>query len=83
MSGRTCGLRVLARKHSISRSLIRLWIEKFESGQLTDELAPVSIAEYDGKIAGAECKVGQLTMEAICVEGAQGARRLFGEGGRC
>ena len=35
------GLREMARKHSISRSLIRQWIQKYESGQLTDELDEV------------------------------------------
>jgi transposase len=51
------GLRQLARKHSVSRSLIRQWIQKYETGQLTDELDPVCIAEYEGNIAELEHKV--------------------------
>jgi transposase len=35
------GLREMARNHSISRSLIRQWIQKYETGQLTDELDEV------------------------------------------
>jgi transposase len=57
------GLREMARKHSISRSLIRRWIQKYETGQLADELDEVRMAEYEGKIAELERKVGQLTME--------------------
>ena len=33
------GMRETARQHSLSRNLIRLWIEKYEAGQLTDEVA--------------------------------------------
>jgi transposase-like protein len=58
------GMRELARKHSLSRNLIRLWVQKYEAGELTDEVVDaVRIAEYEGKIAGLERKVGQLTME--------------------
>src|SRR5690349_15032822 len=57
------GLREMARKHSISRSLIRQWIQKYESGQHTDELDEVRIAEYESKMAELESKVGQLTIE--------------------
>jgi len=38
-------------------------MQKYEMGQLTDELDPVRIAEYEGKIAELERNVGQLTME--------------------
>jgi transposase len=70
------GLREMARKHIISRSLIRQWIQKYESGQLTDELDEVRIAEYEGKIAELERKVGQLTMENdLLKKGARWARR--------
>ena len=58
------GLREVARKHSLSRNLIRQWIRKYEAGQLTDEVVDADrIAEYEGKIAELERKVGQLTME--------------------
>src|ERR1700746_132938 len=70
------GLREVARKHCISRSLIRQWIQKYESGQLTDELDEVRIAEYEGKIAELERKVGQLTMENdLLKKGAHWAHR--------
>jgi transposase len=58
------GLHELARRHSLSRNLIRLWIRKYEAGEFTGEMAEaVRIAEYERKIVELERKVGQLTME--------------------
>ena len=58
------GMHELARRYSLSRNLIRLWVRKYEAGEFTDELAEaVRIAEYEHKIAELERKVGQLTME--------------------
>ena len=55
----------LARCYSLSRSLIRLWVHKYEAGEFADEAAEVvRIAEYERKIAELERKVGQLTMTA-------------------
>jgi transposase-like protein len=59
------GLHELARRHSLSRNLIRLWVRKYEAGEFTYELAEaVYIAQYERKIAELERKVGQLTMES-------------------
>src|ERR1700680_4991184 len=67
--GGRAGLHELARRHSLSRNLIRLWIRKYEAGEFTDELAEaVYIAQYEHKIAELERKVGQLTMEADLVK---------------
>jgi transposase len=70
-------LRGLARQHNLSRHLIRLWIQKYEAGQLNDEVADaVRIAEYETKIAELERKVGQLTMEVdLLKKGVRWARR--------
>jgi len=67
----------LARRYNLSRNLIRLWIQKYEAGELTDEVVDaVRIAEYENKIAELERKVGQLTMELdLLKKGAQLARR--------
>jgi len=67
----------LARRYNLSRNLIRMWIEKYEAGELTDEVVDaVRIAEYENKIAELERKVGQLTMELdLLKKGAQLARR--------
>lgn len=59
------GLRDLARKHCVSRSLIREWIQQYQCGQVTDDLDPIRIADYLGKIAELERNVGQVTMESI------------------
>ena len=67
------GLHELARRYSLSRNLIRLWIRKYEAGEFTDELAEsVHVAEYERKIAELERKVGQLTMEVDLLK--KGAR---------
>ena len=64
LSGGCAGMHELARRHNLSRNLIRLWIQKYEAGELTDEVVDaVRIAEYESKIAELERKVGQLTME--------------------
>ena len=53
------GMHELARRYSLSRNLIRLWVRKYEAGEFTDEMAEaVRIAEYEHKIAER-----QLTME--------------------
>jgi transposase-like protein len=58
------GLHKLARRHSLLRNLIRLWIRKYEAGEFTDELAEaVHFAEYERKIVELERKIGQLTIE--------------------
>ena len=74
---RRMGLRELARKHNLSRNLLSQWVRKYQAGQLTDEVVDaVRMAEYEGKIAELERKVGQLTMEIdLLKKGAQLARR--------
>jgi transposase len=74
-------LRGLARQHNLSRHLIRMWIQKYEAGQLNDEVADATrIAEYETKIAELERKVGQLTMEVdLLKKGARWVRRANGE----
>ncbi len=71
------GLHELARRHSLSRNLIRLWIRKYEVGEFSDEVAEAAqVAEYECKIAELERKVGQLTMEVdLLKKGAQLGRR--------
>ncbi len=49
------GMRELGANTPVT-SLIRLWIQKYEAAQLTDELDPVRIAEYEGKIADLDAR---------------------------
>ncbi len=58
------GRRDAQRTYSVSANLIQLWLSQFDRGELNQEEAEASIvAEYEGRIAALERKVGQLTME--------------------
>src|ERR687883_969 len=70
----------LARRHDISRELLRTWARKYEAGELTgDGPARPDRRAYEAKIAGLERKVGQLTMELdLLKRGLISARRARG-----
>jgi len=38
------GLRELSRKHNLSRNLLSQWVRKYETGQLTDEIADATVS---------------------------------------
>ena len=70
----------LARRHDISRELLRTWVKKYEAGEFAGgrPTAPDRRA-YEAKIAGLERKVGQLTMELdLLKRGLISARRARG-----
>ena len=74
------GLSELARRHDISRELLRTWVRKHEAGELAGgrPVTPDRRA-YEAKIAGLERKVGQLTMELdLLKRGLRSARRTSG-----
>src|ERR671932_274257 len=57
-------LNQLARRHDISRELLRTWVKKYEAGDLAGGRATTPDRRaYEAKIAGLEREVGQLTME--------------------
>jgi transposase len=73
-------LNQLARRHDISRELLRTWVKKYEAGDLAGgrPTTPDRRA-YEAKIAGLERKVGQLTMELdLLKKGLRSARRASG-----
>jgi transposase len=73
-------LNQLARRHDISRELLRTWVKKYEAGDLAGgrPTTPDRRA-YEAKIAGLERKVGQLTMELdLPKKGLRSARRASG-----
>jgi len=75
------GMHELARRHNLSRNLIRLWVQRLEAGELGDDLADAArIAEYEGKIADLERKVGQLTMEVDFLKKAKQLGRQVNDG---
>ena len=74
------GLTELARRHDISRELLRTWVKKYEAGEFAgDGPAEPDRQAYEAKIAGLERKVGQPTMELDLLErGLRSARRAGG-----
>jgi|SRR5215213_713859 len=71
------GLSELARRHDISRELLRTWVRKHEAGEFAGDGPPKADRRaYEAKLAGLERKVGQLTMELdLLKRGLRSARR--------
>jgi transposase len=72
------GLSELARRHDLSRELLRTWVKKHEAGELVAGGRPATPdrCAHEAKIAGLERKVGQLTMELdLLKRGLASARR--------
>src|SRR5271155_5030969 len=67
----------LSKRHDISRQLIRIWVGKFESGALDDDVQAADlIQEYEAKIAALERMVGRQALEIELLKGAlKGAPR--------
>ncbi|WGF90853.1 transposase [Marinivivus vitaminiproducens] len=69
MAGET--LHSLARRHDLSRNLIRIWIQKFEAGAFDDEAAAADTIEaYEAHIAALERLVGRQALEIEFLKGA-------------
>src|SRR6266550_8928120 len=61
----------LAKRHDLSRQLIRVWIEKYETGGLdADAQAAELLHEYETKIAALERMVGRQALEIEFLKGA-------------
>ena len=55
----------LARRHDVSRNLIRVWVTKYEAGAFDDEFqAADQLQQYEGKIAALERLVGGRSLES-------------------
>ena len=62
----------LARRHDVSRNLIRVWIAKYEAGAFDDEFqAADPLQQYEAKIAALERLVGRQALEIEFLKGAQ------------
>ena len=69
MSGET--LHSPARRHDLSRNLIRIWIQKFEARAFDDEsVAADAIEAYEARIAALERLVGKQALEIEFLKGA-------------
>ena len=61
----------LAKRHGISRNLIKIWVAKYEAGGLdSDADAADVLADYEARIAALERLVGKLALENEFLNGA-------------
>src|SRR3977135_4313838 len=68
-------LHALAKRHDISRNLIRIWVEKFQAGALDEDLAAADLLQdYEARIGALERLVGKLSLELGFIEGARDGR---------
>ena len=66
-------LHALAKRHSISRSLIKVWVSKYEAGGLDSDAAAADVlADYEARIAALERLVGKLALENEFLRGPRG-----------
>jgi transposase len=69
LSGET--LHGLAKRHDISRNLIRIWLQKHDAGAFDDDaVAADAIEAYEARIAALERLVGKQTLEIEFLKGA-------------
>ncbi len=62
----------LSRRHDLSRTLIRIWADKYEAGAFDEEAEAVdTLHEYEARIAALERLVGKQALELEFLKGAQ------------
>lgn len=61
----------LAKRHDISRDLIRVWVEKYETGAFDEDARAADLIQaYEARIAALERLVGKQTLELEFLKGA-------------
>src|ERR671913_1850135 len=61
----------LAKRHDISRNLIRVWVAKYEAGEFDDDAQAADLLQaYEARIAALERLVGQQALELEFLKGA-------------
>jgi transposase-like protein len=61
----------LAKRHDISRNLIRVWIAKYEAGAFDDDAKAADLLQaYEARIAALERLVGKQALELEFLKGA-------------
>ena len=64
-------LRSLAKRHDISRNLIRIWVQKYEAGAFDDDAEAADLLQaYEAKVAALERLVGRQALELEFLKGA-------------
>lgn len=65
-------LHSLAKRHDLSRNLIRIWVRKYEDGAFDEDAKAADLLqEYEARIAALERLVGRQTLEIEFLKGAQ------------
>ena len=65
----------LARRHELSRTLFRIWVDKYEAGAFDEDAEAASmIQEYEARIAALERLVGKQALELEFLKGGAAAR---------
>ena len=61
----------LGKRHDICRNLIRLWVQKYETGAFDEEAAAADLLQqYEARIAALERLVGKQALELEFLKGA-------------
>jgi transposase len=61
----------LAKRHDISRNLIRIWVAKYEAGSFDGDVVAADIVQaQEARIAALERLVGKLALENEFLKGA-------------
>ena len=61
----------LAKRHDISRNLIRVWVAKYEAGAFDDDARAADVIQaYEARIAALERLVGRQALELEFLKGA-------------
>lgn len=61
----------LAKRHDVSRNLIRIWVRKYEESSFDDEAQAADLLqEYEARIAALERLVGKQALELEFLKGA-------------
>ena len=64
-------LHALAKRHDLSRNLIRIWVTKLETSAFDDDARAADMLEgYEAKIAALERMVGRQALEIEFLKGA-------------
>lgn len=61
----------LAKRHDISRNLIRIWAERYQAGAFDEDAAAADLVQqYEARIAAFERLVGKQALELEFLKGA-------------
>ena len=62
----------LAKRHDLSRNLIRVWLAKYEAGAFDDDAKAAELLQaYEARIAALERLVGKQALELEFLKGAR------------